>query len=248
MVMYTEHVERGNTGMEKYQKIYSDLLKALQEKVYQPGDYLPSDGQLVIRYQVSRETVRKAVKALANDGYVQRLPGRGSIVLDRKHFVFPVSTLESYREMVAQAHLDASNDVITIKRHVPVPENLTGDNLSILCTLVVRRRWVDGEEIVLDYDYINQDVIDHIPYEAAKNSLFDYFENQLGLQIDYAVKRMTVEKGTFEDRQLLHIDESMSMVVIRSETRLADNRILSFTESRHRADRFTSVEFARRHK
>lgn len=246
--MYTEPVERGNTGMEKYQKIYSDLLKALQEKVYQPGDYLPSDGQLVIRYQVSRETVRKAVKALANDGYVQRLPGRGSIVLDRKHFVFPVSTLESYREMVAQAHLDASNDVITIKRHVPVPENLTGDNLSILCTLVVRRRWVDGEEMVLDYDYINQDVIDHIPYEAAKNSLFDYFENQLGLQIDYAVKRMTVEKGTFEDRQLLHIDESMSMVVIRSETRLADNRILSFTESRHRADRFTSVEFARRHK
>lgn len=246
--MYTEHVERGNTGMEKYQKIYSDLLKALQEKVYQPGDYLPSDGQLVIRYQVSRETVRKAVKALANDGYVQRLPGRGSIVLDRKHFVFPVSTLESYREMVAQAHLDASNDVITIKRHVPVPENLTGDNLSILCTLVVRRRWVDGEEMVLDYDYINQDVIDHIPYETAKNSLFDYFENQLGLQIDYAVKRMTVEKGTFEDRQLLHIDESMSMVVIRSETRLADNRILSFTESRHRADRFTSVEFARRHK
>jgi GntR family trehalose operon transcriptional repressor len=246
--MYTEPVERGNIGMEKYQKIYSDLLKALQEKVYQPGDYLPSDGQLVIRYQVSRETVRKAVKALANDGYVQRLPGRGSVVLDRKHFVFPVSTLESYREMVAQAHLDASNDVITIKRHVSVPENLTGDNSSILCTLVVRRRWVDGEEMVLDYDYINQDVIDHIPYEAAKNSLFDYFENQLGLQIDYAVKRMTVEKGTFEDRQLLHIDESMSMVVIRSETRLADNRILSFTESRHRADRFTSVEFARRHK
>ncbi|WP_439818088.1 trehalose operon repressor [Weissella paramesenteroides] len=234
--------------MEKYQKIYSDLLKALQEKVYQPGDFLPSDGQLVIRYHVSRETVRKAVKALANDGYVQRLPGRGSVVLDRKHFVFPVSTLESYREMVAQAHLDASNDVIAIKQNVPVPEKLTGDNSSILCTLVVRRRWVDGEEMVLDYDYINQAVIDHIPHEAAKNSLFDYFENQLGLQIDYAVKRMTVEKGTIEDRQLLHIDESMSMVVIRSETRLADNRILSFTESRHRADRFTSVEFARRHK
>ena len=239
---------KGGIEMEKYQKIYSDLLKALQDNVYQPGDYLPSDGQLVIRYQVSRETVRKAVKTLANDGYVQRLPGRGSVVLDRKHFVFPVSTLESYREMVAQAHLDASNDVIFIKQNVPVPEKLTGGDSPVLSTLVVRRRWVDGEEMVLDYDYINQAVIDHVPHTAAKNSLFDYFENQLGLQIDYAVKRMTVEKGNVKDRQLLHIDEGMSMVVIRSETRLSDNRILSYTESRHRADRFTSVEFARRHK
>src|SRR5699024_2855107 len=141
----------------------------------------------------------------------------------RKHFVFPVSTLESYREMVAQAHLDASNDVIVIKQNVPVPEKLTGGDSPVLSTLVVRRRWVDGDEMVLDYDYINQAVIDHVPHTADKNSLFDYFENQLGLQIDYAVKRMTVEKGNVEDRQLLHVDEGMSMVVIRSETRLSDN-------------------------
>ncbi|MBU7568760.1 trehalose operon repressor [Weissella hellenica] len=234
--------------MEKYQKIYQDLLKDLHNQVYLPGDFLPSDGKLVMRYKVSRETVRKAVKSLVNDGYVQRLPGKGSVVLDRKHFVFPVSTLESYREMVSQANLNASNDVISIEPDVEIPENLTLSESSILATLVERRRRVDGEATVLDYDYVNQETVATVPYDAAQNSLFDYFENQLGLQIDYAIKRMTVEKSNLRDRQLLQVDEKMAMVVIRSETRLADNRILSYTESRHRADRFTSVEFARRRK
>lgn len=136
--------------MEKYQRIYQDLLKDLHNKVYLPGDFLPSDGKLVLRYQVSRETVRKAVKALASDGYVQRLPGKGSVVLDRKHFVFPVSTLESYREMVSQANLNASNDVISIEPNVEVPEKLTLSDSSMLASLVERRRRVDGEATVLD--------------------------------------------------------------------------------------------------
>lgn len=241
-------VLKGGEQMEKYQKIYQDLLRDLHNQVYLPGDFLPSDGKLVLRYQVSRETVRKAVKALASDGYVQRLPGKGSVVLDRKHFVFPVSTLESYREMVSQANLNASNDVICIESNIEVPENLTLSDSSMLATLVERRRRVDGEATVLDYDYVNQEIVATVPYKSAQDSLFDYFENQLGLQIDYAIKRMTVEKSNSRDRQLLHVDEKMAMVVIRSETRLADNRVLSYTESRHRADRFTSVEFARRRK
>jgi GntR family trehalose operon transcriptional repressor len=234
--------------MEKYQTIYQDLLRALKEGQYQPGEFLPSDSKLVQRYGVSRETVRKAMVALADDGYVQRLTGRGTIVLERKHFVFPVSTLASYREMVEQAHLDSRNEVIDITAAQAVPDELLGEHAPILADLVVRRRFVDNEPTVIDYDYINPDVVTSVPFKAAETSLFNYFENQLGLQIDYAIKRMTVENATAEDRRLLKVDERAAIVVVRSETRLADNAVLSFTESRHRADRFTSVEFARRRK
>lgn len=234
--------------MEKYQTIYSDLLSDLKEGKYSAGDFLPSDAKLVMKYKVSRETVRKAVIALADEGYVQRLSGRGTVVLERKHFVFPVSTLASYKEMVEQAKLDSRNEVLDIRAAVKVPDELIGDNAPLIGDLVIRRRYVDNDPTVLDYDYINPEVVMSIPYKAAETSLFDYFENQLGLQIDYAIKRMTVEGATPDDRRLLHVDEHAAVVVVRSETRLADNRILSFTESRHRADRFTSVEFARRHK
>ncbi len=130
-----------------------------------------------------------------------------------------------------------------------IPQELQFEKAaSGLSIQVVRRRNVDGDPMVLDYDYINPEVVETVPKSAAQDSLFNYFENQLGLQIDYAVKHITIETASAEDRRLLQISEDIPMVVIRSETHLTDNRLLSFTESRHRADRFTSIEFARRRK
>lgn len=235
--------------MDKYQRIYQDVLSDLRTGKYQPGDYLPSDTKFVMRYQVSRETVRKAVGALAEDGYVQRLKGKGTLVLDRKHFAFPVSMIESYRELVEEMHLESTNDVLRIQEQVMIPQELQFEKAaSGLSIQVVRRRNVDGDPMVLDYDYINPEVVETVPKSAAQDSLFNYFENQLGLQIDYAVKHITIETASAEDRRLLQISEDIPMVVIRSETHLTDNRLLSFTESQHRADRFTSIEFARRRK
>lgn len=235
--------------MDKYQMIYQDILADLREEKYQPGDYLPSDTKLVMRYGVSRETVRKAMNSLAEDGYVQRLKGKGTLVLAKKHFIFPVSKIESYRELVDEMQLSSTNDVLKITLVTTIPQELRFEGTTLEQAIqVVRRRNVDGEPTVIDYDYINSSVVAEIPKSAAQDSLFSYFENQLGLTIDYAIKHITVESASVEDRRWLHIPEDTAMVVIRSETHLADNSLLSFTESRHRADRFTSVEFARRHK
>ena len=66
------------------------------------------------------------------------------------------------------------------------------------------------------------------------------------MTISYAKKTITIENANAVDRQLMSLTEPMAIVVIRSETFLNDGRIISFTESRHRGDRFKSVEFARR--
>lgn len=186
---------------------------------------------------------------LAHDGYVQRLKGKGTIVLDQERVAIPMSQLKSYRELLAEGQMTSTNDVLCLEMDHEVPENLKLDSLvseSAKVTKLVRRRNVNGEAIVLDYDYIDQAVVANIPCEAAEDSIFNYFENELDLQIDYAIKHMTIEPATTQDHKGLGVAVGSPMVVIRSETHLTDNRLLSFTESRHRADRFSNVEFARR--
>lgn len=50
--------------MEKYQVIYKDLEKAIHSKEYQVGDFLPTEQELVETFQVSRDTIRKALALL----------------------------------------------------------------------------------------------------------------------------------------------------------------------------------------
>lgn len=232
--------------MEKYRLIYLDILKALENQTYKPGDLLPSDKRYSIKYQVSRETVRKAMKLLANDGYIQRLQGKGSIVIDRRHFCFPLSQIESYSEVVKVDGLNSKNKILDICDAV-VPEIFSPLSDHVKATKISRMRVINGEPLIIDHDYVLKSKVLSIPRQWAKLSLFKYLEEILKFKIDYAVKELTVEKANLFDQEQLSISKDMSMVVIRSRTHLIDNSIISYTESRHRADRFSSVVFARRH-
>lgn len=64
--------------MHKYDVILEDLKVAIFSGVYLPGAKLPSENELSIRYHVSRQTVRKALEILQNDGYIFAQHGRGT--------------------------------------------------------------------------------------------------------------------------------------------------------------------------
>ena len=56
--------------MTKYQKIYQDLLKKIKRGDIKPHTLLPSESELMKIYDASRDTVRKALNLLLNDGYI----------------------------------------------------------------------------------------------------------------------------------------------------------------------------------
>lgn len=62
----------------KYYQIMEDLKELIMSGKISPGDRLPSENQLSAKYQVSRQTVRKAIAMLENAGYVYAEHGRGT--------------------------------------------------------------------------------------------------------------------------------------------------------------------------
>lgn len=57
------------------------LLEAVQAGEYLAGEKLPSERELMARYQVGRNTVREAVQSLVSQGILDVRPGRGTTVL-----------------------------------------------------------------------------------------------------------------------------------------------------------------------
>ncbi|CAM3176969.1 trehalose operon repressor [Leuconostoc rapi] len=233
--------------MNKYQTIHDELLKDINDGKYPDNAKLPSDFALMNRYHVARETSRKAVAMLVDEGYVIRIKGRGTFVINQNRYSFPISHVESYRELAARLKLDERTQLISISdKNVPTYFDY-GEDTELPATEIIRVRNVDNEPVIVDRDYVLKAVVPEIKSLSTSLSLFELFEQQLGLVISYAKKTITIEAANAIDKQLMLVKEPMAVVVIRSETFLNDGRIISFTESRHRADRFKSVEFSRRH-
>ena len=57
----------------KYDKIYQELRRRIEEEIYGYQDLLPSENMLTEQFESSRNTVRRAIGQLAAEGYVQSL-------------------------------------------------------------------------------------------------------------------------------------------------------------------------------
>ncbi len=62
-------------------KQFLDVLKEeIKEGKYKPGEYIPSERELVERYGLSRTTVRRAISRLVGEGWLYSVPGTGTFV------------------------------------------------------------------------------------------------------------------------------------------------------------------------
>jgi len=63
-----------------YQQIKLLLTRSLEGGEWKPGEAIPSENDLAVRYRVSQGTVRKAIDELATDNLLVRRQGKGTFV------------------------------------------------------------------------------------------------------------------------------------------------------------------------
>jgi len=69
-----------STAWGAYKGITEALRARLASGEFQPGSALPSESALVAEYGVARNTVRRALDLLTEDGLITTQPGRGRLV------------------------------------------------------------------------------------------------------------------------------------------------------------------------
>ncbi|MEG0378927.1 MAG: GntR family transcriptional regulator [Eubacterium sp.] len=64
----------------KYIEIAQMIKSNIRSTVMKPGEMLPSENQMVEEYEVSRVTIRKAIKRLVDEKYLFTVPGKGTFI------------------------------------------------------------------------------------------------------------------------------------------------------------------------
>ncbi len=68
------------SGKPRYMQVAEDLRQAISSGRYVPGNQMPTENELCALYDVSRFTVREALRTLQEDGLISRKRGSGTIV------------------------------------------------------------------------------------------------------------------------------------------------------------------------
>lgn len=234
----------------KYRKIYQELSGKIINDEYKHGEQLPSENLLVKKYGVSRETVRKALSLLQTNGFIQKLKGKGSVVIYDQSMNFPVSQLISFEEIKQSLNMDYHTvvekfEVVEAKHHPKVKEALNLTDETKLFRVVRTRRKGNLVNIV-DTDYFIQEMMPALSKEIAEKSIYDYIEQRLGLKIAYSNKAITFEPMTEYEIDLFVEAMPPYAAVVRSVVHLSDAMPFQYNVSKHRASEFKFVDFSRR--
>lgn len=233
---------------KKYLIIYNNILNKIENELLKPYDKLPSESALMKEFNVSRDTVRKSLNLLEQNGYIQKSKGKLAFVLDINKVAFPVSGITSFKELAIKANWKYK----TYVKQLEVVKN----NKKLMNKLKIseedevwrlkRVREIDDEKVILDKDYIIREFVPGLTEEICKESIYDYIEKELNLKISFAKKEITVQSVNEEDNMYLDMKNYNMIVVVKSYVYLDDATLFQYTESRHRPDRFRFVDFARR--
>jgi GntR family phosphonate transport system transcriptional regulator len=101
-------------GVALYAQIAQRLEQDIQ-RLYGPGDCLPAESELALRFGVNRHTLRRAVDELVDAGLLERRHGRGVFVLDTQ-FDYPIGMGTRFTENLHAQGLHAETRVLRQQR------------------------------------------------------------------------------------------------------------------------------------
>ncbi len=236
----------------KYHEIYEDLRSKIESGAYSNGSYLPSEYTLIVDYDCSRNTVRRAIAQLADEGYVQSIHGKGVLVIWRptQPSLFSFGGIETMKEAALRNGMDYRTKIVYFGEIV-IDEELarrTGFKAGQEVYYIVRARCFDGEPLIIDHNWFLKSVVKDLSPEIAENSIYEYIESTLGETIMTTLRKLTVERRTEMDQNIMDLRDYNCVVVVASHTYNSMGIMFEYTESRHRPDRFVFYNQAKRSK
>lgn len=237
----------------KYEDIYRDLKQTIENGTYPYGELLPSEKNLIFVYECSRNTVRRALAGLVQDGYVQSIHGKGVRVIYQpapNKATFTVGGIESFQETARRNHLRSVTRVAEFseQRVTAALAKETGFPEGEEVFYIQRIRELEGKALILDINVFRKALVPGLTPEIAKRSIYEYIENTLGMQIMTSKRMITVEHATALDERYLELGDYNCLAVVTGQTFNSDGVMFEYTQSRHQPDYFSFQDTATRRK
>ena len=233
----------------KFNQIYETLKDNILNDRY-PEHMLPREVELAEEFQCSRNTIHRAIAQLNDEGYVQSIKGKGTVILQ----ALPIQNdrfflnLRSYGSTpaITQYHkADVATSVMAF-REITVDEEIssfTGFQPGTEVYYIQRLRYLDNKPLLLDVNHFRKDVVTGLNVNIAQKSIYDYITNTLHKKILAARRIVRIKKAEEKDKEYLSLGDYDCVGVIYNCVYINDGTLFEYTESHFVPDNFGFSEF-----
>jgi DNA-binding GntR family transcriptional regulator len=201
-------------SMPQHRKLYEILRKHITDGVYGEGDLLPSENELCQLYGMTRPTVRQSLSTLANDGYISRHQGKGSIVhhLPREIGILSVSgTTSAVGDRNLKTRIVVKPVIVPWKDDFMFP--LTQLEKESGCIYMERLRLLDDVPIFYDISYIANINLPRMTSRQFENrSLFRILREHYHIEIRGGEQRIKAIPASLKIGRFLHLKKGQPVL------------------------------------
>ena len=176
-----------------YQQIKALITQSLQSGEWKPGDLIPSEVELAVRFKVSQGTVRKAIDELSAENLVVRRQGKGTFVATHHEARAQFRFLRLMPD-AGNAHVP-ENRIIEVKRlRAPAEVARLLDIKAGDSVIFIRRvQSFDGAPTILEELWLPGAIFKGLTAERLteyKGPMYGLFETEFGTHMIRAAERI----------------------------------------------------------
>ncbi len=222
--------------------LYMQLARSLRDHIsgggIGPGGALPSERDLSEMAGLSRVTVRKGIEQLIDEGVLVRKQGSGTFVA--KRIETRGARLSSFSDDARSRGEDPG--VVWIYKSYARPTEEEAAALGISASTGVARlgrvRLAGGEPLAIEHAVVPAQFMPDL--DSLGDSLYQALELH-GFRPTAGRQRVRASLATATEAGILSVEQNSEVLRIERSTRIPDGRIVEFTRSVYRGDRYEFV-------
>jgi GntR family transcriptional regulator, transcriptional regulator of bglA len=216
----------------KYKEIADCLEREIQSGNFDKTNKLPTEDELIKKFEVSRNTIRKAINQLVNRGFIYQVQGSGMFLREKSGS--DTINLGSLRGLTKDLTSKTIETKILALQVVEADEKIA---TQLRCEVrsklyyIKRLRIVDKEPFSIEISYFKKEIVPYLNEDIASNSIYSYIIEDLKLNIGFADKVINSEKVDEASAALLHVNPLDPALIIENTVYLTNGTIFELSKS-----------------
>jgi len=225
----------------------TDYLKnsiELKKDSFKPSDKLLSERKLCEMFNCSRTVVRKSLKTLEFEGWINK-DNEGNYVVAKQRFRIELNSFRSYSDFFKEKKVQNQKKIVSFSK--VLANRFVSKKLNVpigtecFCLRLVRE--IEEEPLIIETVYILESLCPSlIEQDIVDKSLYSIFKEKYELYVDRAVQEINIKLADNVEAALLKIEENTPVIKSCQVVYSTTNNIIEYRENVMLMERFEFVK------